>query len=176
MRSSTTVTTTTIFWDMTACSPLFRRHLLAASILEVRQNLEHITPPNRQLLSTILHGVTFRKSVNFTDAISNNRDTTAVGHFSFFQFYQTTFWTQIQFPSYGAVLLLLSWGTACLSSFNTVNSERPISAIVTLSQRTKCEPAGQKSSCTANCKAGTALSAVTTLWAGWPGVRNPPCG
>jgi hypothetical protein len=80
---------------------------MAATILEVRQNLEKIAPPNRQLLSTILHGVTFRKSVNFTDAISNNRDRTAVGHFSLFHFYQTTFWTQIQFPSYGTVLLLL---------------------------------------------------------------------
>jgi len=81
--------------------------MLAAPILEVRQHLEQIAPPNRQLLSTILHGVTSRKSVNFTDAISNKRDRTAVGHFSFYQFYQTTFWTQIQFPSYGTVLLLL---------------------------------------------------------------------
>jgi hypothetical protein len=87
------VTTTTVFWDMTECSPLLRRHLLVASILEVRQDLEQIAPPNRQLISTIPHGVTFRKSVNFTDAISNNRDRTAVGHFSFFQFYHTTFWS-----------------------------------------------------------------------------------
>lgn len=87
------MTTTTVFWDMTACCPLLRRHLLVASILEVRQDLEQIAPPNRQLLSTIPHGVTSRKSVNFTVAISNNRDRTAVGHFSFFQFYQTTFWT-----------------------------------------------------------------------------------
>ena len=107
-RTSATVTTTTVFWNMTACSPLFRRHLLAASIHEVRQDLEQIAPPNRQLLSSTLHGVTPSNSVNFTDAISNNRDGTAVGHFLFFQFYQTTFWKQIHFPSYGTVLLLLS--------------------------------------------------------------------
>jgi hypothetical protein len=78
---------------MTPFSPLLRRHLLVASILEVRQDLEQIAPPNRQLLPTIPHGVTSRKSVNFTDAISNNRDKTGVGQFSLFQFYQATFWT-----------------------------------------------------------------------------------
>jgi hypothetical protein len=82
---------------MKACSPLFRRHLLAASILEVRHDLVQTAPPNLQLLSTILQGVTSHKSANFTDAISNNRDRTAVGHFSFFQFYQTKFWTD-SFP------------------------------------------------------------------------------
>jgi len=106
-RTSATATTTIVFWDTTACSPLFRRHLLAASTLEVRPDLEQIAPPNRQFLSTILHGVASSNSVNFTDAISNSRDRTAVGHFSFFPFYQTKFWTRTHFPSYGIVLLLL---------------------------------------------------------------------
>jgi hypothetical protein len=162
-----------VFWDMTACSPLFRRHLVAASILEVRQDLEQIAPPNRQLPSTILHGVTSRKSVNFTDAISNNRNRIAVGHSSFFQFYQTTFWTH-SFPLLwdSVASLVLRY---CLS--HTLHyGQRPSSAFITLSQRTKCEPAGQKPSCTAYCKAGTALSPVTTLWAGRPGVRKPACG
>ena len=82
---------------------------------------------------------------------------------------------QIHFPSCGTVLLLLCWGTSCLTPFTTVNSERPSSAIITLSQHTKWELAGQESSYTAHCKAGTAFPAMTRLWAGRPGVRNPGC-
>jgi hypothetical protein len=161
-----------VVWDMTACSPLFRRHLQAASILEVRQDLEQITPPSRQLLSTFLHGVTSHKSVNFTDAISNNRDKTAVGHFSFFQFYRTTFWTQIQLLSYGSLasLVLRHCLSHTLHDFQQRTHQFGDYYAFTAHQMWARRP-----KILLHRKAGTALSAVTTLWAGRPGVRNPAC-
>ena len=172
-RSSATVTTNIVFWDMTPCSPLkwlpFRRDLLPPSL-----NCDNIWSTSLLLTAryclpsyTASHSTSLRTSP--MQSVNKNRDKTLLA----IPVLPTHVLELIQFPSYGTEQSKKSWA---MLPFATVNSERPNSANIIPLQCTKC---GWK----AKHPASTPTAQCCQQWLGygmddpefeiWLGAKNP---